>query len=124
MFEFVLFFVIYVFLCCMIIVITFAPLSLPSLGSLVSSMPDQRDVEMLVWFHELCVAAFCSSFVFFYVLAFRLVLSCRPPSPIHIVRRIVPLRTGTAVHVIFCLLSSIDTFIVACFVTTDWISKR
>ena len=111
----------------MIIVITFAPLSLPSLGSLVSSMPDQLDVEMLVWFYELCVAAFCSSFVFFYVLAFRLVLSCRPsvgPSPIHIVRRIVPLRTGTAVHVIFCLLSSIDTFIVACFVTTDWISKR
>ena len=37
---------------------------------------------------------------------------------------IVPLllRTGTAVHVLFCLLSSFETFIVACFVTTGWIS--
>ena len=30
----------------------------------------------------------------------------------------LPLRTGTAVHVLFCLLSSIEAFIVACFVTT------
>ena len=36
----------------------------------------------------------------------------------------LPLRTSTAVHVIFCLLSSFETFIVACFVTTGWISER
>ena len=34
------------------------------------------------------------------------------------------LRTGTSVHVPFCLLSSIETFIVTCFVTTSWISER
>ena len=38
-----------------------------------------------------------------------------------IVRR--PWRTGTAVHVLFCLLSSIEAFIVACFVTKGWISE-
>ena len=36
----------------------------------------------------------------------------------------LPLRTGTAVYLLFCLLSSIETFIVACFVTTGWISER
>ena len=41
----------------MIIAIIFAPLSLPSLGSLVSSLPHQLDIERLVWFFELCVAA-------------------------------------------------------------------
>ena len=35
----------------------------------------------------------------------------------------LPLCTGTAVHLLFCLLSSIETFIVACFVTTNWISE-
>ena len=35
----------------------------------------------------------------------------------------LPLRIGTAVHVLFCLLSSIETFGVARFVTTDWISE-
>ena len=39
----------------MIIVIIVAPLSLPSLGSLASSLPHQLDIEMLVWFFELCV---------------------------------------------------------------------
>ena len=27
----------------------------------------------------------------------------------------LPLRTGTAVHVLFCLLLSVETFIIACF---------
>ena len=43
----------------------FAPLSLPSLGSLLSSLPHQLDIEMPVWFFELCVAAFFFSFLFF-----------------------------------------------------------
>ena len=36
----------------------------------------------------------------------------------------LPLRPGTAMHVLFCLFSSIETFIVACFVTTGWVSGR
>ena len=55
MFEFVLFLVVFVFLF-MIIVIIFAPLSLPPPRSLVSSLPRQLDIEMSVWFFELCVA--------------------------------------------------------------------
>ena len=71
MFEFVLFSVIVVFLF-MIIVIIFAPLSLPSLGSLVSSLPHQLDIEILVWFFELCVAVF-----FYYFFFMPSVWSCR-----------------------------------------------
>ena len=91
-FKFVLFLVMFVFLFhdyCII----FAPLSLPSLASLVSSLPHQLDIEMLVWFFELCVVALFFSFLVLLFLAFRLVLSCRPsvgPSPTHIVRLIVP----------------------------------
>ena len=64
MLEFVLFLEIFVFLY-MIIVIIFTPLSLPSIGSLVSSLPHQLDIEMLVWFFELCVAALFFSFLLF-----------------------------------------------------------
>ena len=49
--------------------------------------------RMLVWFFELCVAALFFSFLFYFFLAFRLVLSCHPsvgPSPRHIVGLIVP----------------------------------
>ena len=35
----------------------------------------------------------------------------------------LPLHTGTAVHALFCLLSSFETFTVACFVTTGRISE-
>ena len=212
MFEFILFLVIFVSPF-MITAIVFAPLSLPSFGSLVSSLPHQLDIKMLVWFFEFCVAAFFFSFLFFF-LAFRLASSCRPsvgPSPGHIMGPIVPrnnnlflselglrparmyevhcfvfisflsfsfllfrphlpffalflngpflssssgvhmyhhhvpgvisqhvtrdgvrqavmvpppLRTGTAVRVQFCLLSSIETFTIACFVTTGWTSER
>ena len=34
------------------------------------------------------------------------------------------LRAGTAVYVLLCLISSIETFIVACFVTTGKISEN
>ena len=33
----------------------------------------------------------------------------------------LPLRPATAVHVLFHLLSFIETFIVACLVTSGWI---
>ena len=69
-FEFVLFLV--MFFSFMINVIIFAPLSLHSLGSLASSLPHQLDIEMLVWFFELCVAA-----LFFPFLSF-IFLSCLP----------------------------------------------
>ena len=85
----------------MIDVIIFAPLSLPSLGSLVSSLPHQLDIEMLVWFFKLCVAALFFSFPlslssFFFFFAFRLVL-CRPslgPSPGHMIGLIVPTNSN------------------------------
>ena len=95
-FKFVLFLVMFVFLFhdyCII----FAPLSLPSLASLVSSLPHQLDIEMLVWFFELCVVALFFSFLVLLFLAFRLVLSCRPsvgPSPRHIVLLIVPANSN------------------------------
>ena len=56
----------------MIIVILFAPLSLPSPGSLALSLPHQLDIEMLVWFFEFCVAA-----LFFFFLFLPSVWSCR-----------------------------------------------
>ena len=63
MFEFVLFLVMFLFL--FVIIIMFAPSSLPSLGSIVSSLPHQLDIEILVWFFELCVAALFVSFILF-----------------------------------------------------------
>ena len=35
----------------------------------------------------------------------------------------LPLRSGTAVHALFVFLSSFETFVVACFVTTGWIRE-
>ena len=52
----------------------FAPLSLPSLGSLVPSLPHQLDIQILVRFFELCVAALL--FVFFSFLGFGLLGLC------------------------------------------------
>ena len=69
MFKFVLLLVMFVFLFMIASIIIIAPLSLPSPGSLVLSLPHQLDIEMLVWFFELCVA------VLFYFLFF-LFLSC------------------------------------------------
>ena len=57
MFKFVLLLVMFVFLFMIASIIIIAPLSLPSPGSLVLSLPHQLDIEMLVWFFELCVAA-------------------------------------------------------------------
>ena len=64
MFEFVFILVTFAFIF-MIIVIVFAPVSLPFHGSLVSSLPPQLDIEILVWFSELCR---CSLFFFFLFL--------------------------------------------------------
>ena len=67
MFEFVfLVTLVFIFL---IIVIMFAPLSLPSLGSLVSSLPRQLDKEIIACFFELCVAALFFSFFLFSCLS-------------------------------------------------------
>ena len=64
MFEFVLFLVIFVFHV-IIIIFIFAPPYLPSLGSLVSWLPHQLDIEMLVWFFGFGFAAFFFTFLFF-----------------------------------------------------------
>ena len=97
MFEFALFSVTFVFI--FTIMIIFAPLSLPSPGFLVSFLLHQLEMEILVWFLELCFAAlffcfcFCFFFFFFSFLAFRLVWSCRPsvgPSPRHIIGLMMP----------------------------------
>ena len=62
-FELVLFFVTFVFIF-MIIVIIFDPLSLPYLGTRVSSLPHQLDIEKTcLVFRALCR---CSLFVFFF----------------------------------------------------------
>ena len=58
-----------VFFSSVIIAIFFAALSLPSLVSLVSSLPHQLDIEMPVWFFERCVAALFS----FLFLSFLLI---------------------------------------------------
>ena len=74
MFDFVLFLVIFLFLF-MIVYIIFAPLSLPSLGSLVLALPagHRNDCSF-----QLCVAALFSSFPCFSVFFFlRSVWSCR-----------------------------------------------
>ena len=70
MFESVSFLMMFVFLF-VTIVIVFAPLLLPPLGSLVSSSPHQLDIEMLVCFFELYVAA-----LFFCFVLFCFVFSC------------------------------------------------
>ena len=119
MFDFVLFLVMFVFLF-MIIVTIFAPLPLPSLGSLVSYLPRQLDMDIIVWFFELCVAALFFVFCFFLFLDFCLVLSCRPsacrssvdPSPRHIIGLIVPANSNrvpsglglrpASMHKVFC----------------------
>ena len=76
MFEFVLFLVMFVFLF-MIVAMIFAALSLPSLGSLVSSLPHQLDIEILVRFFELCVAALIFFPFFFFFLFLPSVWSYR-----------------------------------------------
>ena len=74
MFDFVLFLVMFVFLF-MIIVTIFAPLPLPSLGSLVSSLPHQLDIEMLVCLVSRSLCRCSLLFIFFSFLPS--VWSCR-----------------------------------------------
>ena len=97
MFDFVLLCdLLFVLLC----VLFFGLPSLPSLGSLVSSLPHHLDIEMLFLFFvlQLCVSAFFFSFhISFSCLVFRLVLSCRPSvgrSPGHIIELIVPANSN------------------------------
>ena len=117
MFESVSFLMMFVFLF-VTIVIVFAPLLLPPLGSLVSSSPHQLDIEMLVCFFELYVAALFFCFVLFclvlFFLVLRLVLSCRPsvgPSPRHIIGLIPPANSNLFPPGLACALRACMKFL-------------
>ena len=80
---------VFVFFGFVLLLLLFGPSSLPSFGSLVSSLAHQLEIGMLLCFFS---SVFCS-ILFFSFLVFRLVLSCRPsvgPSTEHITGLIVP----------------------------------